>query len=354
MKSLTLDQETSKPLEKVEPLCPVFGICGGCFYQDISYADELCIKEKKLRGLFAKSFNLWGDVFQPLVPSPAPYYYRNRLDLTLARSKGRVLIGFQSYSSKRLVSVGSCAIARKEILDFIPELQKQAQAKLPENYRRANLVVRTGDEGRVVWGGIGRRSLVLKEEDYLWTEISGKRIFYSLDTFFQANLSILPLLIDTIRSLARFDPGTLLWDLYSGVGLFGISFADQVKRVVMIEAGVESTRLAHFNATYHRLENVEIIGGKVEQELPKKINELEGKRNVGFVDPPRKGLSRTVLEMLVKQKNFESFFYLSCQPESLLRDLEVFCESGWKIKQIIPFDFFPRTSHLEVLALLEP
>ena len=112
MKSLTLDQETSKPLEKVEPLCPVFGICGGCCYQDISYADELCIKEKKLRDLFAKSFNLPGDVFQPLVPSPAPYYYRNRLDLSLCRSRGDIIIGFQVASSKRLIPVDPCRIVR--------------------------------------------------------------------------------------------------------------------------------------------------------------------------------------------------------------------------------------------------
>lgn len=354
MSNLTLDQEISESIEKAEPLCPVFGVCGGCSYQDISYAGELLIKGRKLRRLFADNFDLPEDVFQAIVPSPEAYHYRNRLDLTLCKLKGNILIGFQPASSKRLVLVDSCPIARKEISEFIPKLQKEASAKLPVDYRRANLVVRTGDDGRVLWGGIGRRSLVLKEEDYLWTEVSGKRIFYALDTFFQANLAILPRLIETIRPLAHFDKETFFWDFYSGVGLFGICFADQVKGAVMIEESADSARLAHFNVKYHGLKNIEIREGKVERELPRKIEKFRGKRNVGFVDPPRKGLSAGALEVFAGQKKFESFFYLSCRPESLIRDLKAFWKRGWKIERVIPFDFFPRTSHLEVLVLLKP
>ena len=73
-----------------------------------------------------------------------------------------------------------------------------------------------------------------------------------------------------------------------------------------------------------------------------------------MIDPPRMGLSREVVNALVRAKNLESLLYLSCHPESLLRDLMFFIEEGWKIEKIVPFDFFPKTEHLETLVLLKP
>ena len=339
---------------KTEPLCPVFGTCGGCAYQDIPYEAELALKQVQLQRLLGEKLGLAPLSFDPIVPSPDPYHYRHRLDLTLKKHREGIAIGFQLHSQRKLISVDECAIARKEVSGFIPELKELAVAKLPPDYRTANLVVRTGDDGRVFWGGIGRRSLELKPEDFLWTEIRGKRIYYSLDTFFQANLSILPGLIATIEELAQLSPQTRFFDLYSGVGLFGISFASQVEKVFMIEDYPASTRVAAHNVAFHGLSNTEIRAGKVEAELPLLFEMLESGDNVGIVDPPRQGLSASALEGLAAAKNFRALFYLSCHPESLARDLAVFIQKGWRVEKIVPFDLFPKTLHLETLALLRP
>ena len=338
---------------KVEPLCPLFGSCGGCQYQDIPYEEELSRKEAILKELLAKELSLPEDVFEPITPSPEVYHYRNRLDLTLRkRNNGERQMGFMLPGTQRLQEVTACPIARKEINDFIPTLKEEAVRKLPEDYKTANLVVRVGEAGKVFWGGIGRRSLRMKEENYFWTTVRGRKIFYSLDTFFQANLSILEKVVSRIESLIVWQKDTVFLDLYSGVGFFGIALADRANAVVMIEEVRDSVTLARFNVSHHGLTHVKMIVGKVETHLPEVLKELDGKPCVALIDPPRGGLASSAIETLGEAKSLESLFYLSCSPESLARDLKHLAKVGWKVRKVMPFDFFPRTRHLETLVWL--
>lgn len=337
-----------------EPLCPVFGQCGGCAYQHLSYSEELRVKEEGLKKLLMSRLLLEEGCFRSVMASPEDYHYRNRLDLTLKRSKGELHFGFQVPGTTRMIQVDTCYIAKKPVADFVPELRRAAVAKIPADYRTANIVVKTGEDGRVMWGGIGRRSLRMAEADYFWTTLRGKKIFYSLETFFQANLSILPSLMDTIEREARFDKSAIFYDLYSGVGLFGICFADLVGRAVLIEEIGVSSQIAEYTARYHGITNLEISAGKVETELPLRFEHDAPGRKIGIVDPPRQGLTPSALETLCAARSFETLFYLSCYPESLARDLEGFLAAGWHVEKVIPFDFFPRTSHIETLAVLKP
>jgi len=337
-----------------EPLCPVFGQCGGCFYQNIEYSDELKIKEDFLKNLFNKSFDLADYIFAPIVSSPKPYYYRDRLDLKLKRTKaGDIFIGFSPMDKKGVLPVEACFIADQNISDFIPELKRQAIAQLPKEYKNANLTVRTGQDGQVRWGGIGRRSCQLSEQNYFWIDIEGKRIFYSLDTFFQANCSILPRLFDVINRFAFWDSTSTFYDFYGGVGLFSIGLANNVDKVIMIEENISSLNVARINVNFNKLDNVEIINGRVEDYLSSPLNIKKSKANVALIDPPRAGLSEQACQLLAKANGFKHILYLSCNPESLVHDLGEFIERKWKIQNIIPFDFFPKTKHLETLVLLQ-
>lgn len=342
-------------LQSVQPRCPIFGACGGCAYQDIPYEQELAVKETGLRRLLGNALGLQDAVFEPIVPSPEPYGYRSRLDLTFARTAdGRTLMGFMPREGRRIVPARSCAIARPEISEFLPELYGQAAARLPAGYRRANLVVKAGEDGRVRWGGIGRRSLAMEEQDYLWAEVNGRRIFYSLDTFFQANLSILPALVRRVRDLLCLDDSTVFFDLYAGVGLFGVSLAPAARRVVMIEEHPGSLRVAHVNVARHGLTNVEIRAGCVEALFDAALAAARGERCLAIVDPPRAGLSAAARSALTAALSLEVLLYLSCSPPSLERDLAAFLDAGWEVERVVPFDFFPKTRHLETLALLRP
>ena len=306
-----------------------------------------------MKALLATELGLSDDVFEPITPSPEVYHYRNRLDLTLRkRNNGERQMGFMLPGTQRLQEVTVCPIARKEINDFLPTLKEEAVHKLPENYKVANLVVRVGDEGKVFWGGIGRRSLRMKEEDYFWTIVKGRKIFYGLDTFFQANLSILESIVSRIEGLIEWQKDTVFLDLYSGVGLFGIALADRAKEVVMIESSCDSVRLAQHNVDYHDLNHVKILVGQVETHLPEVLEALSDRPCVGLIDPPRAGLFPSVIETLNQAKDLKTLFYLSCSSESLARDLKILTPEAWQVQKIMPFDFFPRTRHLETLVWL--
>jgi tRNA/tmRNA/rRNA uracil-C5-methylase (TrmA/RlmC/RlmD family) len=353
MTDTQLSQPHAMPTETV-PLCPVFGVCGGCEFQNIPYDQELRIKDRRFRELFVQELQLPSEVFAPMVASPLEYYYRSRLDLTMRRVRGELMMGFQREDTHRMVLVEACPIARKEISDFIPSLRREAAERMPPDYRVANLTVRTDDTGRVFWGGIGRRSLEMKPDDYFYTEIHGKRMFYSLDTFFQANLAILPLLMDTIAQSVTLDCETVFYDLYAGVGLFGIYFADRVGRTVIMESNVPSVKLMQKNIEQHSLKNVEIFGGRVEEGLPTFLAAQDCGRKVAMIDPPRKGLSFEAADALSDEKRLDTLLYLSCSTASLVRDLRHFIRKGWTVQKLTPFDFFPKTKHLETLAILRP
>ena len=106
---------------KVKPVCSLFNDCRGCSYQDISYEDELRIKEKELKEIINESLEVDQNCFEPIVPSPKPYHYRNRLDLKLLKTKSKeVFIGFTPKNRHGVLPIESCHIAREEISSFIP------------------------------------------------------------------------------------------------------------------------------------------------------------------------------------------------------------------------------------------
>lgn len=342
-------------LKKVDALCPVFNVCGGCLFQNISYDDELKIKNAFVKDLFKDLIDV--EKVSNIICSPNEYYYRNRIDLKLLRIKsGDVFIGFSPLDRKKgIVEVEQCFIADKLISAEIPVIKKEATTKISEKKNRlANLVIRTSDSKNVFWGGIGKKSCQLKEQDYFYFQYEKKQIFYSLDTFFQANLSILSLLFEEIKKFNILDANTIFYDLYGGVGLFSLAFSDLVDKVIHIEESNASVILAKYNKEFNGISNLEIFESRVENifwDLIHKYDNADMKQVV-MIDPPRCGLSDQAKELLCKYDKFNYLIYLSCNPVTLARDLEYFKHKEWNINKVIPFDFFPKTKHVETLVLL--
>lgn len=341
--------------QTISPSCSIFGQCGGCSYQDIPYSEELALKDAQVKELFNNANILIDEqAFLPIVPSPQEYNTRHRIDLTLIRTKeGEHLMGFNNPLTRQLLEINACPTARQEISDFIPQLKEDAIAMLPPKYKRANLTVRCGQDGRVVWGGIGKGSLKMNPADYLWAEVNGIKIHYALDTFFQANLFILQDLIDTIKTHAQFKEDTVFLDLYAGVGLFGLSLSKDVSKAILIEDSKNSGTLAQYNIDYLKLKHVKTLCQSVDDALPGLLRLLKNFPVQAIIDPPRKGLSKDVAKLLSQSHSLEKLFYLSCNPETLVRDLKFFQEEEWTITQVIPFDFFPKTHHIETLVIME-
>jgi tRNA/tmRNA/rRNA uracil-C5-methylase (TrmA/RlmC/RlmD family) len=342
------------PEGKATPACPLFGACGGCQYQNILYEEELVLKKNYLSQTLAKILPGADFNIEPVIPSPRQYHYRSRLDIKFLKTRRKeYFLGFTPVEGRGVIEVPSCAIALQALCDFIPQLKAAAIRKLPDKYRQANLVVKTGDDQRVFFGGIGHRSLRLSEADYLWTEVEGQKIFYSLDSFFQANLSILPIVIKTMRGLGLFDKSTIFYDLYGGVGLFSVCLSKQVKEAIIIEENIYATRLADYNIRHNAIDNIRVMSGKLEDFIDALSVTTGGTRQTALIDPPRGGLSLKVSQYL-SNRPFHHLLYLSCNPETLARDLGILTSGRWKIQRIIPMDFFPRTRHLEVLTVLIP
>lgn len=336
------------------PLCPIYKSCGGCQYQHLSYQEELHEKYSQLKETLHDILMDHTDL-DAVIPSPKEYHYRHRLDLRLLRRKYEgILIGFTPKTGRGVIPIEHCPIAHEAINTHISVIKKEAIAKLPDKYRMANLVIRTGEARQVFWGGIGRRSLQMHENNYFWTTINSRKIYYALDTFFQANLFILPNLMTHLQSLPIWHPDTIFFDLYGGVGLFGISLYDHVTKVELIEDCPASVKLAQYNIDQHQLSHFNITTGRTEDHLPNLLTQYAKQPKIAMIDPPRAGLSDTARNLLVPATNIDHLLYLSCHPESLARDLKVFIDHHWHIQRITPFDFFPRTRHIETLVWLTP
>lgn len=340
-----------------QPRCTLFGECGGCDYQDLSYQEELSLKTETLRTLLEERLALSSDklasLLKPTVASPQEYHTRSRLDLTLQK-KGpdRFHLGFFARDGYAVLDVSECPIARQEISTAIPLIKEQSLALLPAKYRRATITVKTDEQGRLDWGGIGKGSLKRSPEDYLSITIHNRRIHYSLDTFFQANLFILPELMANIEQLSFWHNRPVFYDLYSGVGLFGLSLSHLACEVILIEDNKTSHRLAEHNISFNQLTHVRAYRGAVEEVFPQVFNPDHTAPIVAMIDPPRKGLDARTLEFLCNPTPIQHLLYLSCSPESLARDLAALTGQQWRIELIQGYDFFPKTKHIETLVLL--
>ena len=341
MTELLLDTE-----KKVIPQCAYFGTCGGCSFQDLDYDAQLELKRRNVEAELS-SFQSEGSFeVNPAVPSPKPYHYRHMIALSVMKKRGELKLGFIESDRWTFLPVEACPIADERISRFLPEALKKLEA-LPEKrrFRTSQIVLRVGSEGEVVTSLRSDRGRTLE------CQISGKIFSYSVSSFFQHNFSILESFLQTVRDFLNPAGSGILFDLYSGVGLLGISLADAYERVMGIEEGYEAVQCAERNAHRNGVANAKFLEGKVEVLLPGLMAEAKNQPFHVIVDPPRAGLKPEVLECL-NQLPIEKLLYVSCHLEALRRDLEVLCQK-FQIVQVQPMDFFPQTKHIETLVLME-
>ena len=142
-----------------------------------------------------------------------------------------------------------------------------------------------------------------------------------------------------------------LIDLYCGVGLFSICFAEQYQKVIGIEEGNEAVLWAKKNAEGNGVSNSKFIEGKAENILP--TLPLDATKHHVVIDPPRVGMKKEVVDALLRMPNIERLVYVSCNPGTLIRDLQLL-SPRFVIQKVQPVDMFPQTKHLEAIVLLTP
>ncbi|MBR7105822.1 MAG: class I SAM-dependent RNA methyltransferase, partial [Opitutales bacterium] len=324
--------------DRVEPQCSLFGVCGGCQYQHLSYAGQLEWKRKQVADLMKRIGGIDFEV-SPTHPSPKQYGYRSKLTPHYERPRnGNMPVGFIMQGRRNtLVDVEQCPIASQAINKALPEARARIKNSNPR--RGGTLLLRDCMEG------------VCQDNNAIQTERVGDIAYqFCAGEFFQNNPFILPELIDYAISEAQ---GTkYLVDAYCGVGVFALASAKKFEKVAGVEISSKAIVCANANAKINNIDNCEFLIGKAETIFADVSKKFEGENTSMIIDPPRAGCDTKFLEQLIDFSP-KKLVYVSCGPDTQARDLAFLTTHGYKLLKLQPFDLFPQTRHIENVATLE-
>lgn len=336
---------------RVKPKCPYFDICGGCTLQSISYEDTINYKYNKVKNLFKKSDI---EINPEIIRNPSPYKYRNKISLKVVDKR----TGFYEESTHNIVEINECIIAS-------PAINKTISLISEFNIINGNITIRSNKNNEIL--------IILESSDklnidinYLKSQIKlvgiviNNETFYgdnflienindyfykiSYDSFFQVNPYVASILFNEVSK--RINEEDTVLDLYCGVGTLSLN-ATCAKEVVGVEIVENAILNAIFNAHINKIDNVKFILN----DSTKAVSKLNKKFTKVIVDPPRSGLTKTIIDNILSI-NPEEIIYVSCDPATLVRDVLLFIDK-YNIKKAIIFDMFSYTYHVETMIVLK-
>ncbi|MGB9907170.1 MAG: 23S rRNA (uracil(1939)-C(5))-methyltransferase RlmD [Candidatus Saccharicenans sp.] len=384
--------------------CPHFGPCGGCAFQDLSYAEQLRQKQHYLLEVLQSYFPLsyrYLEIDQPL-PSPAQYFYRNKMEFSFGQADGRVYLGLREKTRpggrrphKKVVPLEICHLSTPLTVKLFPLISRLAQesglpvfdletktgfyrhlviregkrtgqlmlllvttsqAELPRAEFRDEILRAVPGLTSLWWVENDRladvvaleKSHLLHGQEAIEEQLLGYRFKIYPGSFFQTNPLAAELVYARIQAEARRLRTQSALGLYSGSGAIEICLSKAATEVVGVDWDPANIRTASENLALNGIGNVRFLESSVEAALP----EISlGTYDLLLIDPPRAGLSPRSLKHIVGLK-IPGLIYVSCNPATLARDLKALVDSGYKISRLTPVDFFPHTGHLEVIAYL--
>ena len=344
--------------DRVEPPCPVFGVCGGCHWQHIRYPAQPGFKTDILK----ESLRRIAKIHVESIPVLAgePWGYRRRANVKISED-GHV--GFFGRESHTVVETPRCLLLA-EPLNVITAALKEHRNLL----RGITEIEAASDDGGAalclhgegvtperaaalrealpgVRGVISAKGDVWDGEAAVIFDVLGMRLRITAGNFFQANTALNRTLVEAaLEMLGPLDGKTVL-DAYSGAGNFTLPLARSAAHVTAVEENRRAAGDARENLAAHGLSNARVFSGALEEARP------AVPPDAALVDPPRTGLSRTAVEKLLELAP-KRLLYVSCDPATLARDL-VPLMRAYHLTQVRLADMFPQTYHLEALALLE-
>jgi 23S rRNA (uracil1939-C5)-methyltransferase len=350
----------ASPLRTEAP-CPVFGTCGGCQFQHMQYPAQLEWKRSIVRQLLHDIGGFDDPPLLETVPCDDPWHYRNHMRFSVNRS-GQ--LGLTGRGMQRVLPLTSCSIAHEQINRALGVLSQVSNA-------RPQVLIRTAS-GQVLIQPQPASEVVQQltavgldlHGDAIEEVLAGQTFRIRPSSFFQTNTAqaekmvrmVLDGLLKDRATAARVAPtfpqseerrGTYA-DAYCGVGTFALLLARYVGKVIAIEESASAIKDAQWNL--RNVDNVKLLQGKTEHLLPTIAMQLDGL----VLDPPRAGCQQVVLDALV-QYPVARIVYVSCDPATLARDLNILCHlhPTYRLRSVQPLDMFPQTVHIECVAVLE-
>ncbi len=373
--------------------CPVNKKCGGCQYLSKSYKEQLRIKQRQVQDLLKE----FGRV-EPILGMEDPYHYRNKVHAVFHRDrKGNVICGTYEAGSHRVVAVEDCLIEdekSQEIIRSIRDLLKSFKIKTYNEdtgyglFRHA-LVRRGFSSGEILVVLVlsspimpsknnfvkalrkahpeitsivmninnkhtsmilGDRQQVLYGPGFIKDQLCGSTFRISPKSFYQVNPKQTEVLYKTAINFAELTGKETIIDAYCGIGTIGLAAAKKARKVIGIELNPDAVKDARINAKENHYKNAEYIlgdAGKVMVQMAEKKQEVD----LVFMDPPRAGSDHAFIDSVAKLAP-KRVVYISCNPQTLARDLKYFKKKGYETKKIQPVDMFCWCDHTETVCLL--
>ncbi|RCX20316.1 23S rRNA m(5)U-1939 methyltransferase [Fontibacillus phaseoli] len=391
------DIEKRSP-HRIDAPCPVFGICGGCQIQHLSYEGQLASKTDIVREAFSRYAGMQEVRMKPMLGMEHPWGYRNKAQLQLGMQEEGMIAGLYAADSHRLIDITGCPIQHPKINEAVDRTRNVLQhLNIPVYREKSNLglvrtiVVRWGfqsgqlqvtlvtasdklpqreqlvKELRLAMPELtsiamnvnpkntslvfGHKTFILWGEDSIRESLGDLEFTLSPRAFFQLNPLQTVKLYEAVRNAAGLTGREKVVDAYCGTGTIGLWLAPYAREVRGIESIPEAVRDAKENAAHNGRANATFYEGLAEELLPRWAK-AGYSPDVIVADPPRTGLDPRFLEAVLRTKP-KRFVYVSCNPSTLAKDCKVLTDGGYKIDWVQPVDMFPQTSHVECTVLLK-
>lgn len=382
--------------DRVEPVCPVYKECGGCQLQHLSYEGQLKVKQQQVKDAMERIGHQKNLPVLPTLGAENPWNYRNKVAFPVGREKGKAIIGCFAQGTHKIIDTSDCMIQDKvnnEALNAVREVVDKLGIPVYNEDRHTgvirHIVARTGKNGQLMVVLVTatkelkkekeiikmlrsrlpqmaslqqniqtyRNNVILgRETKLLWGKPTikaqlGKLNFnVSARSFFQVNTKQAEVLYNKAMEYAQLTGAETVIDAYCGTGTISLYLAQKARKVYGVEIVSPAIEDAKKNARENNVKNAEFIVGDCTKVMPRLYK--QGVRpDVVVVDPPRAGCTPVVLETFANMKP-ERIVYVSCNPATLARDIEILEGLGYKAEKVQPVDMFSASSHVESVALI--
>ena len=373
--------------------CPVAARCGGCQLNRLNYREQLRLKQKRVEELLNGLCSV-----DPILGMDDPLYYRNKVHAVLSVDKhGMPISGVYAAGTHRVVPVQHCLIEDRRadriiqtIVGMLPKYRLRIYNEYTHRGFLRHVMIRTGQvTGQIMvilvatsleFPGrrefvaellekhpeittivlnlnqretsmvLGKKETVLYGEGYMEDELCGKRFRISPQSFYQVNARQCEVLYRTAIDMAGLSGGETLLDAYCGTGTIGLCASDRINRLIGVELNADAVRDARENARRNGVTNAQFICDDAGRFMVRMAQDGHVP-DVVIMDPPRAGSDEPFLRSLLTLMP-EKVVYVSCNPETLARDLAFLCKGGYRAMKAVPVDMFPCTEHVETVVLL--
>jgi 23S rRNA (uracil1939-C5)-methyltransferase len=391
-------REHPPPEGPYEPSCPHYPHCIGCPLSHVPYPEQLLKKRDIVTGALANYPSLVRTEVPAVTAAPHRLGYRARIKLVVRSSRGEIATGLYVPGSHRVIDISSCPVHPRQVNQVLQYLKKKILELGIEPYDERDdsgqlryldfrysfgqrelsvtLVTRHRDfpqggalarslsrkfsfingviqnvnqeRGNVIWGDHYR---TISGRDTLLEQVGPLTLGFPAGVFSQANPSTAKRLYDMVVEMAALKSIETVLDLYCGVGPISLYLAGSARLVWGIDDNALSIDTAKQNARRNGISNCRFFEGDAAEKL------AEAKKTLGEIDlivlnPPRKGVQPAAMEATLAV-HAPKLIYVSCNPNSLARDLDKLVGQNYRVRRLQPFDMFPQTEQVETVVLLE-